>query len=326
MPSEICHPLAFLGALLAASSLAGCAKENNISQTADGSATVGPRGGIVDGPDDVELRVPSGALSGDTALGISVAEPSQYPALNADYELLGKVYAFTPHGQAFLSTVIVSLPDPGQATTLLRAESGGSWAPISSDMIAGRAEAAVTRFSFYAAAKPATTVINEPSCSGRGPDASAPTGSLNNLSGSVDGVDLSSMVDGYLQHDGDTLLVHLTPYAGACGHERNGVRRPEVTTIVLSLRTEGDLTTTTYPADSITLYGNTLDSTCATPAPGSVGGPNSGSGLSLAAVDSDHAVGSFDYVDGSFGSVAGSFDLPFCEPRQDLEPSVCCIE
>lgn len=57
----------------------GC-KSNSISQNNGGTATIGSGGGIVDGPDGAELRIPAGALTKDTAFTISLAQAGSYPA------------------------------------------------------------------------------------------------------------------------------------------------------------------------------------------------------------------------------------------------------
>ena len=96
-------------------------KSNDIAETNSttnvGGSTVGASGGIVKGPDGVELRIPAGALTKDVTFSIAVAATGEYPPLPGDFNVAGSVYALTPHGQKFLTPVVLSLPDPGGAGT-----------------------------------------------------------------------------------------------------------------------------------------------------------------------------------------------------------------
>lgn len=317
----------------------GCSKQNAVSQNTYNTTEelIGSQGGIVEGPDGVELRVPAGALAEQVAFGISVAEPGEYPPLDAKWEVLGKVYAFTPHGQSFRAPVIISLPDPGQATTILRAEIGGSWQSLTSDISAGTAEASITRFSFYTAAREAP-VAETPTatCSGRGPAVDAPSGSLSNLSG-IRGVDLSTMVDGYVELTGgttETAAIILTPYARACGHCQNGLRKIGATQIRLTGANgrfpNWSLTTATYSPDQLALTPETLTASPGACEPPAVTVKNlvqtTGPGLTVTALDNAHVAGTLDITLAFDGRVTFEFDLPICSPRSGLEPAWCCIE
>lgn len=112
---------------------------------------VGASGGVINGPNGVQLRVPGGALTADTRITISIAEPDEYPPLQQ--QVAGAVYAFEPHGQKFLAPVTISLP--GNATggaAVLRAEPGDKqWTGITNGTFTSTsAEVLVSTFSFYA--------------------------------------------------------------------------------------------------------------------------------------------------------------------------------
>ena len=96
-----------------------------------GSAALDAAGGIVDGPDGVQLVVPSGALAAPTTFRIS-RDASGAPALEG-INALSPVYAATPHGQTFNATALLSIPlsaaqiPAGATPVLLKAEPGGKW-------------------------------------------------------------------------------------------------------------------------------------------------------------------------------------------------------
>jgi len=96
-----------------------------------GSATLDAAGGVVDGPDGVQLVVPSGALAAPTTFRIS-RDASGAPALEG-INALSPVYAATPHGQTFSATALLSIPlsaaqiPAGATPVLLKAEPGGKW-------------------------------------------------------------------------------------------------------------------------------------------------------------------------------------------------------
>ncbi len=96
-----------------------------------GSATLDAAGGVVDGPDGVQLIVPSGALAAPTTFRIS-RDASGAPALEG-INALSPVYAATPHGQTFSATALLSIPlsaaqiPAGATPVLLKAEPGGKW-------------------------------------------------------------------------------------------------------------------------------------------------------------------------------------------------------
>jgi hypothetical protein len=328
--------------------------DNSTNNNGEGGVTVnviGARGGIVVGPEGASVRVPGGALMEDTEISISVAEPAQYPPLPAGYAIRSKVFAFEPHGLQFLSPAIVSLPfTPGQGgsggMTGLRADPGGSWAPVASQ-IGGEAQIATPSFSFYVVAQPEGPAADSgPTCSGRGPDTSAPTGTFSGGSGHFifDGtLDVSTLVDGYASVDAQkNVELVFQPFAKACGFARNGVHKSGALT--MTLRILGPVTTSTYSGAAIHVapWPRPADATlgaCQLAGPmaqaGSpLYGPAPGPGVSIAAIDATHVAGTFDvtpykFVPGQLEQqgerITGTFNLPICAPIAGLTPAACCV-
>ncbi len=117
---------------------------------------VGPAGGTVTGPGGASVNVPPGALS--TSVNIAIAASSAgAPALPADREAAGAVYAFTPHGTAFSAPVTVIVPfDPasmpsGQTPQLLKTDAAQTaWEAVGGATVAGATMTAqVTSFSWF---------------------------------------------------------------------------------------------------------------------------------------------------------------------------------
>ena len=96
-----------------------------------GSATLGAAGGVVDGPDGVQLALPSDALSAPVTLRIA-RDGSGAPPLEG-INTGSAVYAVTPHGQAFDAGASFNIPlsaaqvPAGAVPMLLKAEPGGKW-------------------------------------------------------------------------------------------------------------------------------------------------------------------------------------------------------
>ncbi len=209
---------------------------------------IGPSGGTVSLSDGTAVRIPAGALTKDTPISLSVAQPGNYPAVPSQYTDVGDVYAFEPHGLSFQTPVVIDVAyhSDAAATSLvvLRAEQGGSWAPATgATFMNSLGEVSATSFSFYTVASTALASDGGPTCAGVGPDKSAPTGTVTNASGTIPvpagdpTVDLSVMIDGYATSNQDMsqyadaactiygLDLLLTPYMYACGYYKNGVAR-----------------------------------------------------------------------------------------------------
>jgi hypothetical protein len=147
-----------LGTVLLAGALAACGGGGGGgggSAPAVGSATLDAAGGTVDGPDGVTLAVPAGALADATTIRIA-ADASGAPDLGGA-QAITPIYAVTPHGQAFASAARITIPFdadqvvPGTRPVLLRAQPGGRWEVLATDVLGGKASAADTPgLSFYA--------------------------------------------------------------------------------------------------------------------------------------------------------------------------------
>lgn len=129
--------------------------DGGASPSGQGSATIGPEGGEVSGPDGVKLVVPAGALSAPTTLRIA-RDGSGAPELGGA-KAISPVYAVTPHGTAFAESARISIPfkpedvAPGTQPVLLRAQAGGGWEALATDVSDGTLSAADTPgLSYYA--------------------------------------------------------------------------------------------------------------------------------------------------------------------------------
>lgn len=112
--------------------LAACGEREDPPPPVEGSATLGASGGVVEGPDGVQLIVPEGTMSAPVTFRIARdgAGAPELLGLNA----VSPVYAVTPHGQAFDGSARLSIPlsaapllPAGAAPLLLKAEPGGKW-------------------------------------------------------------------------------------------------------------------------------------------------------------------------------------------------------
>jgi sugar lactone lactonase YvrE len=121
----------------------------------EGSATIDAAGGEVSGPDGVRLLVPAGALSAATTVRIA-RDGSGAPELRGAHAI-SPIYSVTPHGTAFAESARISIPfkpedvAPGTRPMLLRAQPGGRWQALVTDVQGDTVSAADTPgLSFYA--------------------------------------------------------------------------------------------------------------------------------------------------------------------------------
>ncbi len=321
---------------------AGC-KSNSIASTTNssGSAVIGPNGGIVALDDGTEVRIPAGALTKDTMITLSVAAVGNYPPLN--FAALSKVYAFEPHGLKFNTPVIIDLPfaigGASQASLVaIHAEPNGAWGPVNATIGMATAEISTGSFSFYAVASTSQSEAGGPTCSGRSPDNGAPSGTVSNMSGMIaanppyPAVDLSTLKNGYALNPGSQPGVQLTftlDQATACGGYRNSVYKIgayHAEILVLG----SNITTMTYAGATFT---TTVNGIAPSQTPGSCGqmsnaaSPplNTGTGVTITAIDTVHVAGSFDYTPPGGTPLKGTFDLPFCKVNPGLDPPSCCV-
>ncbi|NLN62886.1 MAG: hypothetical protein GX146_08415, partial [Myxococcales bacterium] len=94
--------VAWLAALLLAIS---CSKNDD---DAGAEVSIGPRGGVVTGPDGASLDIPSGAL--DEEVRFSIHRHANTPSATAGVTPAGALYEFLPHGVVFKKDVVVTLP------------------------------------------------------------------------------------------------------------------------------------------------------------------------------------------------------------------------
>jgi alpha-tubulin suppressor-like RCC1 family protein len=140
---------------------------SNAAGSASASATLtitsaGVTSGTIDGPNGAQLVVPAGALSTAVDLQVNLA-PAGSPAFPpSGFDAAGAVYAITPHGTTFAVPATVRIPfDPalvpaGRTPVLLKAQPGGSFAPIETTVNGNFLEAAVSSLSYLGPASAST--------------------------------------------------------------------------------------------------------------------------------------------------------------------------
>jgi hypothetical protein len=119
------------------------------------AAVIGAAGGTVNGPPGARVTVPPGALAVDTPVAIA-ASAQGAPALPADLQTGGAMFAFTPHGITFAQPVTVQLPfDAGAwpatvTPALFKTNAAGLWERVPGAVFAaGSVTAQVTSFSWF---------------------------------------------------------------------------------------------------------------------------------------------------------------------------------
>ncbi len=94
-------------------------------------STIGAGGGVISGPDGVQVAVPANAVSDPVTFRVDRSDTGA-PAL-AGLNALTPVYAVTPHGQMFEGSAVFSIPlaaaqiPVGATPILLKSELGGEW-------------------------------------------------------------------------------------------------------------------------------------------------------------------------------------------------------
>lgn len=94
-------------------------------------ATIGAGGGVINGPDGVQVVVPPDAVTDPVTFRVDRNDTGA-PAL-AGLNALTPVYAVTPHGQLFEGSAVFSIPlaaaqiPAGATPILLKSELGGNW-------------------------------------------------------------------------------------------------------------------------------------------------------------------------------------------------------
>jgi hypothetical protein len=335
-------PVAFV-----AVGIASC-KSNTISNSNSSSATIGPSGGVVPGPDGAELRVPGGALTQNVAFSMRVAEPGEYPQPAPSGGPNGnKVYAIEPHGQEFLSPATVVIPFTQQgAPSIERAEPGDTgWLPL---QVTGNKpnalEATVSQLSFFYVPGPVGGGGPDAgACSGRGPVVQTPSSSITGTSGSgtipgsyfasggnptpLDGTTLQSGF-AYMAMGGTNFAINLADFANSCGYAENNDYKLGGSTLTIMLTQSGTPSAGTFAPSQLRAGGSQVPTnsptTCAQNA-NAMNAPSSGTGLTISTIDQVHVTGNYDVFVGTPATeVKGTFDVPLCTQNTSLTPA-CCV-
>ena len=142
-----------MAALITLGLVSGCGGGDGAAST-EASATIGPAGGTLTGPDGVQVVIPPGALDRPTEIGIS-SDGSGASAIGG-LRPISKVFAATPHGTQFAVGTRISLPfDPanvpaGARPVVVRSDPGGTWTALASDVSGAMVSADISGFSYYA--------------------------------------------------------------------------------------------------------------------------------------------------------------------------------
>jgi len=128
--------------------LAGCGG-GSAEPPSEASATIGAAGGTLEGPDGLQLTVPTGALTQDTLIRIARTGVGA-PALPTGYASSTPTYEFTPHGLKFNLPVTIRMPYTAPAgaahADLFMAAPGEDWQAMQATVSNGMA--AWSRLSF----------------------------------------------------------------------------------------------------------------------------------------------------------------------------------
>jgi hypothetical protein len=134
-------------------------------------AGIGPAGGTVNGPGGSSIVVPANALAANTVIAIAQSSNGA-PALPAELEPAGDMFAITPHGTAFAVAATVTIPfDPadvpaGRTVQLMKTNAAqNGWEAVAGATASGNTLAAQTSsLSWWLAALVAIgpTITTEP--------------------------------------------------------------------------------------------------------------------------------------------------------------------
>lgn len=122
----------------------------------DARGSVGSIGGSVTHSTGASIEVPAGALA--TAIEITIStDTASAPTIPATLRANGVGYALLPHGTIFTTPVTVSVPfnaalvPSGATPRLYKAEPGGSFIEIPTNVVGNKLVAQVSSFSFFQA-------------------------------------------------------------------------------------------------------------------------------------------------------------------------------
>ncbi|MEO7057677.1 MAG: hypothetical protein ABI281_12455 [Caldimonas sp.] len=141
--------LAFGLALVSSGCGGGGDDERPMPAAPSASASIGPAGGTLVGPDDVRVEVPPGALAEVTTITVTRSSAGA-PALPASAAGHQPMYEFTPHGLKFAVPVTISMPstlDP-VIDPVFMAQPGEGWVRVDSAVANGRVAWPSSHFSW----------------------------------------------------------------------------------------------------------------------------------------------------------------------------------
>jgi hypothetical protein len=121
-----------------AAAISGCGGGGTPPASSEGSATIDAAGGEVSGPEGVRLVVPAGVLGAATT--VRVARDGTGAPEFGGAKAISPVYSVTPHGTAFAESARVGIPfapdgvAPGTRPVLLRAQPGGGWEALATEV------------------------------------------------------------------------------------------------------------------------------------------------------------------------------------------------
>ncbi|HSD69824.1 MAG TPA: hypothetical protein VLB07_09725, partial [Woeseiaceae bacterium] len=133
-------------------------------------AGIGPAGGTVNGPAGSSIVVPANALAANTAIAIAQSSAGA-PALPAELEPAGDMFAITPHGTAFAVAATVTVPfdpadvPPGRTVQLMKTNAAqNGWESVASTTSGNNLSAQTSSLSWWLAALVAIgpTITTEP--------------------------------------------------------------------------------------------------------------------------------------------------------------------
>jgi hypothetical protein len=189
----------------------------------------------------------------------------------------------------------------------------------------------------------APTLDSGPSCSGRAPDTSSPTGTFEG-SGTLEAiaedggcripaVDFSKLVDGYAFALGlggvYELGIYLTSYAQACGYYANGLSVIGAPAADIQVYSQTPIATGSYDQSQVSASASGLPACKAPGACPSGGSGSSGGGppmgpmaLTITALDAQHVAGTFTIPNPEdAGLLTGNFSVPMCSQNPG---ALCC--
>lgn len=133
----------------------GADVQDRVDPTRNEVLVLADGGGRVQGPLGSYIFVPSGALTADTRIGITLAADGTYVEVPDAAAPRGAVFAFTPHGLAFAVPAEIGIPtsvaEGDEATVIRAADEKSTWArgPTAAFSDAGFAVFTTSQLSLY---------------------------------------------------------------------------------------------------------------------------------------------------------------------------------